>query len=264
MKGGGWLVLTSVLALATANAQVVFPGPWRGDYAGFAITVDPGQSPGPFSLSYQFGHKSEVFQDFWGDSVAGFAAPGAPVTMAAKFPNIEHAHIGWSLATEHLGAGGTGRRSYTELGAYVPGADGLAVERDLLPRVWSSAVERTEGGAWGVSWSHEPGLPAASDAFVADVYVGGPTGSLSWRLIGRPSEDLGFGLPQVKELAGSEAFSGESYVDLTGVTWIDWATVAGFGVWIEACTGVDLNACVRGLAETMTRTSGLSRGRDQR
>jgi len=61
-------------------------------------------------------------------------------------------------------------------------------------------------------------------------------------------------------MAGADAVGGESHVDLSVLEWIDWVTVAGFGMWVEACTGVDLNACVRGLAETVTRTSSMQRG----
>jgi len=246
------------------NARVNFSAPWRTDYAVFAVTVDPGTSPSPFQISHRFGHKSEVFQDFWSASRSGFAAPGRPVTVAAKFPNIEYGDLGWSIAAAHLGASGDGRRSYTELGAYLPGSDSVSIEDDLLPRVWMSEVAIAESGAWVVNWSHEPGLAAASDAFFADLYLSGAASSLSWRIIGRPSQDLGFALPMVKELAGADALGPDSYVDLSGVEWIDWATVAGFGAWVDACTGVDLNTCARGLAETVTRTSSMRRGGGER
>jgi len=242
------------------NAPVDLTGPWRGDYAGFAIEIDPGASPGPFDVSYQFGHKSEIFWDFWRGGPSGFVAPGVPVTVASKFPNIEHGHLGWSVATEHLGADGNGQRSYTELGTYLPGTGKVSFERDLLPRVWSASVSTDEAGHWTLGWSHEAGLPAATDAFVADLYLSGSQSSFTWHFIGRPSEDRGFVLPMVKDLVGADAIAADAYVSLSQVQWIDWATVGGFSAWVDACTGVDLNTCVLGLAETVTRKSSMSQG----
>jgi hypothetical protein len=240
------------------EVAVTLDGPWRSDFASFAVTLDPGSAPGPFALSYQLGHKSEVLVAFSDEGRSGFLSAQSPVTVDARFPNIEHGHVGWRLATSHLGAdGGRGERSYTELGAYLPGADGLRLAEDLLPRAWEARAEAPTDAGRRVSWAHEPGLAETSDAVLTEIVIGR---RISWKLIGRPSQEGGLALPEVRALAGAEALAASDAGDLARVEWFDWATVDGFDAWVTACTGVDLATCVRGLAETVTRTSSVRTG----
>ena len=239
------LVKTNVPVPSGEAATIAFTGAWST--SGWYDNTVSLQSlvPMGFDVEMSIGSRGDILDsERYNNGGRAVATPQLPGKVQVRTPPIPGSVGRWSIDVPLLVLEGTSRVGLSAgQGDPLPLDVTLDAQSDFMPRIYEvNAIYPPPTAAGGqswvpleVNWSASPGLSRA-DAWTTGIYFAGPNASVSWNLMGRPSEASSFALPRIGEaFPGVFAFGSLYYSDLAPMTFIDSAEHAGFDALLAYC-----------------------------